>query len=410
MSLEPFGRFAFVVQRCGESINAGAERYVLNFAKALANEGFDTDIYTTQALSYRTWANALPEVEAIHSEGGSGKVRILRYPTVVRRKTLLFRVFRLVSLRLKRCLPGIYGWLSFILDRLFLWAQGPWCPALVQALSESAHQYRAVVVKCYLYAPSALVLESLAKTKTPSVFIVTAHDEPEFRLNFVLRSLKNATMLGFVSHAEQSLCYRLWPASAAKASTLLHPGLDEFLLDDLQEGEWGAEISVPSRFCLLLGRVEPNKGLKILDELVPADCQIVLAGDSEVQPHPDRRFVYTGRVTEPQKKWLLRNARALLVVSRFEAYSMVTAEAQAVGCPVLALAGCDPVEELVAKYGGAVVSRDDFGEAVRRVLGDDKYRASIAPKSNLIREQRSWHGTAQQLIHFLEKQKGEAVV
>ena len=85
---------------------------------------------------------------------------------------------------------------------------------------------------------------------------------------------------------------------------------------------------------------------------------------------------------------------------------MVTAEAQAVGCPVLALAGCGPVEELVHAFGGAIVSREHFGEAVRNVLKNDAYREKLLPNKELIRQQRSWLATAQQLIHFLEKQKG----
>src|SRR3954451_7550745 len=52
-------RIAFVVQRCGNEVNGGAESHCLQVAQRLS-KFFDTEVLTTCALDYQSWENFYP--------------------------------------------------------------------------------------------------------------------------------------------------------------------------------------------------------------------------------------------------------------------------------------------------------------------------------------------------------------
>src|SRR5690606_34608800 len=117
-------------------------------------------------------------------------------------------------------------------------------------------------------------------------------------------------------------------------------------LDELRPYE------LPEKFFLVLGRIDKNKNVGYLFENTPAGVKIVFAGEKKCEVPEDDRFIYVGMVSEAVKNALMKKCLALLMVSRLEAYSMVTAEALATNKMVIALKGCEPVDELIKLYGG----------------------------------------------------------
>jgi len=67
-------RVAFVVQRCGLEVNGGAELLCRMVAERLARE-VPTEVLTTCALDYMTWANHYPP-----GEERLGELIIRRFP------------------------------------------------------------------------------------------------------------------------------------------------------------------------------------------------------------------------------------------------------------------------------------------------------------------------------------------
>lgn len=391
-------KIAIVVQRCGKDIVAGAEIYAYELAQAIHQYApeFNVDIYTSKSDNYIRWNNKLPLTEKINDH-----VCIYRFPVVHTRLLFMFRIIKRISIYLKKFFYPLYFLFSDILDYLFLRTQGPWCPMLWNELIKNHSQYSLVIVKSYLYIPNVKVVTELAN-KTKVLFIVTAHNESEFKFHFVGECIKKAYALGFVSLAEEQLCKKIWPHSMHKPHFILPPGLKPYTQEFKEKCN---NISIKPaiqevlklKFFLCLGRIDKNKNSPFLFKNTPQDHLVVFAGEQHLTVPNDSRFRCLGIVTEQEKYLLLKHCIALLVVSRFEAYSIVTAEAISLNCFVLALKGCLPVDELIQSYGGLSVDGKGFVAAMHQLYEDTLNVQKLTIKSELILKEKSWQANVEKI-------------
>lgn len=379
---------AFVVQRCGSKIYAGAERNAFRMAQALSELGCTVRVYTSQSDSYVTWANNLPAEEVI-----SEKFKILRFPTHYQRRRVLFALLKKVTFFLMKTVRPLYSAFAKQIDLWFLKLQGPWCPELWETLKADENAYDCVVVNSYLYAPTFFSIKNLSLKK---LFIVTGHEEIEFYMNFVGDEVARADTLGFLSVAEKNLCEHVWPVSKQKKNIFVPPGIDELAPKSVKP----TTQILPDKFFLYLGRVDRHKGIEELYQLVPPHVRVVFAGHIMWPFKPDLRFVMLGAVSEEEKNWLYKNAIGLLVTSRKESYSIVTADAISAGCAVFALKGCGPVDELVERYGGLVMSESDYGKTLSEFWNKPELSKTLALQVELIKTEKSWLGSAKRIYEW----------
>lgn len=395
-------KIALVVQRCGKNIVAGAEIYTYELAKALHKYApeYDVDIFTSKSDNYIRWNNNLPLEEKV-----SNHVRIFRYPIVHTRLFLLFRVIKRISIFLNRFFYPIYSSCANFLDYLFLRTQGPWCPLLWQDLVKKHNDYSLVIVKSYLYIPNVKAVTELAGNARV-LFIVTAHNEPEFRFQFVERALEKASALGFVSLAERDLCSKIWPQSVQKPYMILPPGLESLPKETtdsykLEDQRHEIRSLCKKKFFLCLGRIDNNKNTPFLFHNTPDGLLVVFAGEKHLSIPNDNRFLYVGKVSDAEKYLLLKHSLALLMVSRFEAYSIVTAEALALGCFVLALKGCLPVDELIQRYGGLSVCKEFFLLTMSYLHEGTCTKSQFPVQSELILKEKSWKANVEKICALI---------
>jgi glycosyltransferase involved in cell wall biosynthesis len=390
-------KIAIIVQRCGENIAAGAEVYAFSFAKALAEKGLNVEVLTSKSDDYINWNNRLPDEEWIKTNGKSFLIK--RYPVLHGRFKIVFAIIKRINFFLSRNFNKTYQKLSPFLDYIFLKSQGPWCPSLWNTLQKNTNDYSLIIVKSYLYSPNYYsIIKSSNKTKT--LFIVTAHDEPEFKLNFVSKSLSRSTMLGFVSNAEKKLCNKIWLHTSNKDSIILPPGITQ----ETKESEIiRKEIQDLSekKYFIYLGRIDKNKNVDFIFNHTPKECLVVFAGDLKYEIPNDSRFLYLGRISELEKKILLQKALALIIASRLEAYSIVTAEAIYYGCLVLALKGCEPIDELINQYGGVSCNAPDFKNTMLEIWEDRYTRTNCEPQRKKIAEEKSWEKNVIKIIELI---------
>jgi glycosyltransferase involved in cell wall biosynthesis len=394
-------KIALVVQRCGKDIVAGAEVYAYDLAQALSQNTdgrpVSVDIYSSQSDDYIAWNNRLPQEELVNPN-----FKIKRFPVTHSRLVNLFRITRLLSVFFNKYLKVFYLLFSKTFDFIFLKSQGPWCPDLWKELNQNINDYSLIIVKSYLYAPNVKsILQSHKKAKI--LFIVTAHDEPEFKLKFVENCIRKSYALGFVSLAEEKLCEKIWPISIGKPHFILPPGIKPTPEDFIQNcNETNVRPKVQAllqkKFFLSLGRIDKNKNIPFLFTHTPQNHLVVFAGESHLSIPNDSRFIYIGKVTEQEKHLLLKHAISLLMVSRLEAYSIVTAEALSLGCFVLALKGCLPVDELIERYGGLSVEIKDFSFTMQDLYENKINKELVKPKSDLILKEKSWQANVEKIL------------
>ncbi|MEB3330781.1 MAG: glycosyltransferase family 4 protein, partial [Candidatus Sericytochromatia bacterium] len=346
-------KIALVIQRCGESVFGGAEKYILELAKACLAHGAEVEVFSSQSTSYLQWNNNLPINEMLFFSGCECPLNIRRFPVQFSRQRIAFAFVR----RVYSALNKVTKWagLNSILRNLFLIFQGPWCPSLWKTIERECLNYDLFVFGGYLYAPSVKGADAL-KCLNKSVLIPMAHAEPEFYLPFVGELLANVEHLAYLSKAEQKLTELIWPDAKQKKKFFLPPGLNISMSEGLLEHP----ERVPERFLLYVGRVDRNKGVDFLLENIPADIPVVFAGDNSMEAASSENRIFLGKVSDELRDYLIRQAAALVIASRFESYSMVTADAIAFGKPVLALRGCGPIDELLEAYGGYSVDSSQF--------------------------------------------------
>jgi len=413
MAMKKKYKIAFIVQQCGTEVLAGAERYALNLALALANLGCEVKILTTQSSDYNTWNNTLQPTEHISTELDTTKfhekpaeIEIIRFPNFSFRKPFALKVSKLIWRIEKLFTPKCKSWLSRLLDNFFLWAQGPWCPELWNYLKNNSQNYDLLIFKSYLYAPCVQGLRHSDKS-VKKLFIPAAHPEFAFYRPFVGAMLQRASALGFVSSAEKDLVEKTWSISRTKEQLLLPPGLGN---------EWSSlkETKCPEfvrpivknlgKYFLVLGRMDKGKNLDlILNNTVPG-VTVAFAGPGHIDAPKAGNFVILGKVSEAEKSILLENALALIAVSKNEAFSMTTAEAMAKGCPVIGWSGSAAISELISKYGGVIfTSIDEYREQLLTFTKNEDFREKALPDMNKVKLELSWKKSAERVLQWLEQ-------
>lgn len=383
-------RIAIVVQRCSPSIVAGAEAYALQLGRALA-EYAPVDILTSASDDYITWNNKL-EKEIVETSY-KFPLTIKPFEVIHSRFPFIFRIVKAISFFLNKISPTIYLLFSPMLDYIFLRAQGPWCPGLWKYLESHSRCYLGVIFKSYLYAPVALGLHKSKNDK--NILVITAHDEPEFKLQFVKEEIEVANAIGYVSSAEKDLVETIYPHTRGKRSFLLPPGLT------ISGESIKPKFELPTKYFLVVGRVDWNKNVNFLFKNCPINCKVVFAGDLKIKFPQDERFLYVGVVSHEEKRFLIENSIALMMVSRFEAYSMITAESLALGKTVLALHGCPPVDSLIQEFGGLSLAKSDFVHAMQSLWDGHTHAQLQVPDMNKIVKARSWNETAKKVYEYM---------
>ena len=383
-------KVAYVVPRYGTAIIGGAETAARRFAEELvAARGWGVEVLTTCAEDFVTWDDVYPEGE----ETLSG--------VVVRR-------FRSSSGRD----PSFHPLSASLLadpsaasaadaDR-WLDLQGPVNPALAEAAASSDADV--VVFYPYLYWPTVRVI---GRVRAPAVLHPAAHDEPALHLPVFPPVFAAADGLVFQTVAERRLVERTFPV-ASHRQLLLGLGVEDPGGSPLP----GEPAPPDGPYLLCLGRVDRHKGSITLADMFaahkerhPGPLRLVFAGPVVEAPAPHPEIDVVGPVSESAKWSLLRGALALVSPSRWEAFSLVIAEAWSAGTPVMVNAACGPTTEHCRRSGGGlpVGGFAEFEVAVERLVADPDLAATLGERGRSYVDGRfRWPVVIERYAGFLE--------
>ncbi len=173
---------------------------------------------------------------------------------------------------------------------------------------------------------------------------------------------------------------------------------------------------------LILGRIEIfNKGLDFALDILSAipeqwGVNIVVAGggkDSEEFEKCSRNIRgvrYLGRVSEIEKRQLLKESRVLLMPSRYEGWGMVATEAMAWGTPVLASdidglreAIQSPLNSPLLAFGNC----EEWLEMLNRVLFDKDIWSSYSLRARSRAKELNWDSVVEKQLKLMEEIRGK---
>lgn len=180
-----------------------------------------------------------------------------------------------------------------------------------------------------------------------------------------------------------------------------------------------SKYSLPERFILYLGGIDPTKNIGNLLRAYASirksfPHKLVFVGFNRLKFAEDLRLidtlglrndvVFTGFVPDEDVPVMYNLADLFIFPSFYEGFGIPVLEAMACGCPVVTTkTGCSP-----EVAGGAAIlvdphSPDEIADAAQRVLTDEALRANLVEKGLQRAQQFSWEKCASETLALLEE-------
>ena len=254
-------------------------------------------------------------------------------------------------------------------------------------------------------------------------FVATAHDlsllhgfgrvRQAHKRRIVPWAVRRARAIVAISQFTKDELVRLLRVDPEKVDVIRSgPGFD----DATSPGATAALAAAPQTpYVLFVGNLTESKNLPFLVRAfdradVPA--RLVLAGRplerygdivAAIESSPRRGQIQVLHdATDADLERLYREARALVLPSRYEGFGLTALEAMKRGCPVLA-SDIPPLRE-ISGDGAELLPLDDeqaWSDAIRRVFADDDYRATLRARAQQAVRRYSWDRTARELCTLL---------
>jgi len=360
-----FHTLRIVSPRYGSEVIGGAERLARMLAASLRDAGWEVEVFTTCAVDAATWRNH-------YSPGTStdGGIAVHRFPVRAARRP---RAFHQLSRGFFRLPPRLRP------EALWVAAQGPWSPALVDAVRTAAP--RPTLFLPYLYHPT---LRGLPACPGPRLLMPAAHDEKPLRLRAVGRALAAAGGLLYATEEEREIVEAAHPRATARTPYAVgNVGIEPPPQTD--PGAFRARHGLgKAPYLLYGGRVAPGKGMEELLEGVRLlrqrhGARLVLTGEAGTRTPPGEAVVPAGMLGEQERWDALAGAAAVVVPSFHESLSLLALEAWAVGRPVLANAASPVLAGQVRRSGGGTGYRGaaELATAAADLLADPEAAAAL---------------------------------
>lgn len=347
-------RLLFVVQRYGDEVVGGAERYVADLATGLAAEGHEVSVLSSCATSYETWANVYPSGRSV--EHG---VTVHRLPVRAPRDNARFLPLHLRAVD-ARAVP------------LWPWAQDRWSQLMGPDLEGAEAALRALVPTVdvtvfvgYHYAPT-LRLVRTAAAMGPVAVVPTAHPEGAFLVGRVRQMFEHADRVVCLAPEEGDLvadvhgCRAKVRVAPCPVDPLVRPS------DDRVDAVLRAHGLERDRYVVVVGRVDPAKGsddaVRFSAEfrrLVDPDLRLVVVGPGgSAAATADGGTVCTGFVDDDVRNALVAGSLALVQPSYMESFSLALIEGWLLGRPALVQGRSAVLAGHVERSGGGLAYRD----------------------------------------------------
>jgi glycosyltransferase involved in cell wall biosynthesis len=369
---------AFVIQRYGPEITGGSESLARAIAERLI-EDYRITVFTSCAVDYVTWRNALPE----GTQDVNG-VEVRRFASLAERDLDAFNAFSEPLYRGPRTREDEIEWLR---------RQGPETPALVEALAAEADRFHAVVFFTYLYYPTYWGLRAAPGR---AVLVPTTHDEPPLRFAIYDEMFARPRAFAFLTGPEEELVRSRFDV-AGRPAAVAGIGID---MPDAVDGEaFRARHALHAPYALYAGRIDAGKGCAEMIAHYAAyraaggTADLVLIGSLAMGLPVVPGLRYLGFLSDADKQAAMAGARVVVCSSPYESLSIVLLEAFAAGVPGLVNARAAVLKDHCLRANGGLyyADADEFVAALDLLVTDDALRDGLgASGRRYVESQYRW--------------------
>lgn len=385
-------KVAFIVQRCGPEVNGGAELHCFQAALRMSRH-WETEILTTCALDYVSWANHYPAgIE--HVEG----ITIRRFPVDQPRD---IKKFNRLSEDIHRRLHTV----SMEEQHAWMRAQGPLSPALAEYVTQHKNHYDRFIFFTYLYATTYFILP-LVREK--AWLVPTAHDEWPIYLSMWQSFFTLPKVFLFNTIEERDFLKRLF-AHAALEGPIAGVGIEP--QGPISPEAFRTDYNIHDPFLLYVGRIDASKGCEALfrcfielKHRYPSPLKLILLGKAvmPIPAHPD--IISLGFVDDRTKWNALAGCEWLVNPSPHESLSMVVLEAWRTRKPVLVTQACDVLVGQCRRANGGLWY-DNYAEFEYIINNiDDSIKQSLGRRGYAyVMEHYTWEAIEKIYLEVAEK-------
>lgn len=388
-------KIAFIVVRYGKEINGGAEYHCRMLAERLKGK-YDTEIITTCVKNYLTGENYYkPGVE---TEDGLTIRRFLVNDINKISKAEQDEIYRKAKppRRLRRFLYRI-GILSFMSRFVSTWKwklqydidlqrSGVfYSDDMINYIKENKDKYDVLISITAEYSPFYF---SAMNAGEKLISIPTLHlCRASFR-GSIAQAISKTKYVGFNTTSEQKLAKKIF-GHDLKNNGIISVGIEQIAPDDWETVK--KEFKLPDKYLLYVGRLERSKTGKLLSyyeayikqhkgrETVPLVAVGQIFDDRAVSPN----IIYTGFVTDAQKRSIIQHAHAIINPSKYESLSLIVLEALQDKIPVLVNGNCNVLKEHCKKSNKAILyytNRRSFIKNLNSIIYDKEKREYMSQK------------------------------
>ncbi|MDZ7833068.1 MAG: glycosyltransferase family 1 protein [Desulfobacterales bacterium] len=233
------------------------------------------------------------------------------------------------------------------------------------------------------------------------------------------RALEKADAIIAVSRSTAADIRYFYRLPGRKISTI-YPGVPTFALQEQSCGAKQTDRSLPQKYFLFVGTLEPRKNLltvlKAFEKLEPEknDINLVIAGNigwhakdwlsGLMQSSAKERVFLTGYVSRQVLKHLYENAFCLVFPSIYEGFGMPVLEAMAAKVPVIT-ANFSAMAEVAGDAALLVnpESAPDIAGAMQKLLRQQDLRNDLLRNAESRLIKFSWETAAKKTVNLFEQ-------
>jgi lipopolysaccharide biosynthesis glycosyltransferase/glycosyltransferase involved in cell wall biosynthesis len=388
-------KIAMVVHRYGREIGSGAELLTMQYAEKL-KDFYDVNVLTTTCLDYNTWENHYPQGETIING-----VTVLRFPTLQNRQTSDFN--RLCETQLKKIRSNEPTELKY--DHLWMKAQGPYCPDLMDYIETHQSEYDVFIFITYIYYTSAIGLPMVAGK---SIFIPTAHDEPWIRQSIFQSVFNSPRYFCYLTEEEAAFVKELFKNEYIQSDVV---GTGISIPDDINPERGRQKFGIDGNYVTYVGRVDESKRCNEMishfiayKEEHPSTLKLVLIGTvtMKIPSRPD--IISLGFVDEQDKFDIVAGADLLLAPSEYESLCISLLEGFSLGVAAMVNGRCAVLRGHCEKSeaGFCYTNQREFTETMYLILNHPNKENLRQNAINYVESQYTWEQVTKKLCAAID--------